>query len=263
MSQSNIAVIGGTGLDSLPEDIFAEPVMVSTRSGDVPVLSVSNNYTEPYKLYFLARHGARHGIPPHKIDYRANIEALSKLDVTHIIASNAVGTLRRDLPPGSLVVLDDFIDFTRSRDITYFDGLTEWQHIDFSVPYSPTVREAILSAARDMELPVTPRGTYLCTDGPRFESPAEVRLFASWGADVIGMTGLPELVFAREAGIQYGAVGIVTNYGAGLVQGQIDHLAVTDVVRGSMPILIELFMRASGNIIGSLLTGATTKETDV
>src|ERR1044071_6015608 len=132
MEGGNIAIIGGTGFEQLPPEIFAEPLTLETRFGQASVLSVSYNYVEPYKLYFLSRHGATHGLAPHQINYRANIAALVELEVKSVFATNAVGSLRRDLPPGSLVLLDDFLDFTRQRPLTYFTEGESWQHFDFS-----------------------------------------------------------------------------------------------------------------------------------
>lgn len=246
MPRGNIAIIGGTGFETLPPEIFAESVEVTTSYGTTRLLSLSNNYVEPYKLYFLSRHGATHGLAPHQIDYRANIAALAALDVRYLFASNAVGSLRADLAPGTLVLFDDFIDFTRQRPLTYFREGDPWQHTDFTAPYSPRLREAVLQAASHLEVAVVPSATYLCCDGPRFESPAEVRLFGQWGADVVGMTGLPEAIFAREAGLEYAGLGIVTNLGAGLTPGPVEHTAVVSAMANAINTVRELLLAASG-----------------
>ncbi|HZP80526.1 MAG TPA: S-methyl-5'-thioinosine phosphorylase [Chthonomonadaceae bacterium] len=251
METGHIAIIGGTGFEELPPEIFAEPVTVETRFGPVQALSLSNNYVEPYKLFFLARHGKTHGLAPHQINYRANIAALVELGVRSVFATNAVGSLRRDLAPGAFVLLDDFLDFTRQRPLSYFVEGETWQHTDFSVPYSPRLRAAVLAAAQDFGISLVERGTYLCCDGPRFETPAEIRLFAHWGADVVGMTGLPEAVFAKEAGLEYAALAIVTNYGAGLTQQPVDHLAVTTAMRNSIALVRELLLAAAGHLIAA------------
>jgi 5'-methylthioadenosine phosphorylase len=249
MRAHNIAIIGGTGFDELPPEVFAEPVHIDTPYGPACLLSVSNNYVEPHNLYFLARHGAEHGIAPHQINYRANIAALVALDVGSVFATNAVGSLRLDLPPGACVLLDDFVDYTRGRPITYFQDGEPWRHTDFSAPYSETLRQAVLRAARAMDVPIVPHGTYLCCDGPRFETPAEVRMFASWGADVVGMTGLPEAVFAREAGMEYAALAIITNFGSGLTAAPVEHAAVTAAMAASVGRVRELLMAAAGDIV--------------
>ncbi|HLJ56526.1 MAG TPA: MTAP family purine nucleoside phosphorylase [Chthonomonadaceae bacterium] len=238
-SPGNIAIIGGTGFETLPPDIFAEPIDVETPAGPARVLSVADNYTEPFKLFFLARHGPEHGLAPHEINYRANILALLQLEARYAFATNAVGSLRTDLPPGAFVLLDDFIDFTKRRDVTlYCSGQS--RHTDFSLPYSSLLRSKVAQTAREQNIGITPRGTYLCCDGPRFESPAEVRLFRSWGADVVGMTGLPEAIFAREAGIEYAALAIVTNIAAGLSDAPVSHDEVVASMAGSLPLLRDL-----------------------
>lgn len=256
----HVAIVGGTGFETLPPDIFAEPMEISTRYGTAHVLSVSNNYVEPYKLYFLSRHGMSHGLAPHQINYRANTAALVQLGVKYIYATNAVGSLRRDLPPESLVLMDDFIDFTHSRPLSYFQDGETWQHVDFSIPYSDSLRNTVIESAEQMNIPLAKQGTYLCCDGPRFESPAEVRLFARWEADIVGMTGLPEVVFAREAGMEYAALGIVTNYGAGLTKEPVDHLAVTQRMQKLIPMVQEMLLEASGRLIEGLVRTEQNKK---
>ena len=248
-TEGHIAIIGGTGFEEMPPEIYAEPMELQTPHGSARVLSVSNNYVEPYKLYFLARHGVTHGLAPHQINYRANIAALKQLGVRYVFATNAVGSLRMDIAPGSLVLLDDFIDFTRTRPLTYFAPDEPWSHVDFSTPYSSLLRRVVMEVAHQSGITLRPQGTYVCCDGPRFESPAEVRLFAQWGGDVVGMTGLPEAVFAREAGLEYAALGIVTNYGAGLTSDPVDHQAVTSNMQALLPQVRELLLIAGGTLI--------------
>jgi 5'-methylthioadenosine phosphorylase len=250
MEPGNIAIIGGTGFENLPADIFAEALDVDTTLGSARVLSVSDNYTEPYRLYFLPRHGPNHGLAPHQINYGANALALKELGVRYVFATNAVGALRTDLPEGSLVVLDDFIDFTKQRRLTLFCD-NNWKHTDFSMPYSPLLRQMLTNAAGLTATPVCERGTYVCCDGPRFESPAEVRLFRAWGGDIVGMTGLPEAVFAREAGMEYAAIAIVTNLGAGLSQSPVNHADVVRNMTAALPLLREITMTASRLLVQS------------
>ncbi len=249
MAGGNVALIGGTGFETLPPEIFAETLELDTRFGKAKVLSVSNNYVEPYKLYFLSRHGAEHGLAPHQINYAANIAALEMLDVRSAIGTNAVGSLRLDLPPGSLVLLDDFLDFTRHRSLTYTASDGSWQHTDFSTPYSQTIRQAILTAAQSLSIPIVETGTYLCLDGPRFETPAEIKLFAQWGADVVGMTGIPEATFAREAGIEYAGLAIVTNYGSGMTAEPVDHNGVVAMMQERIGTVRELLLAAAGLLV--------------
>ncbi len=249
MSGVNIAIIGGTGFEELPPEIFSDEMLVQTKYGTVPVLSVSFNYVEPYKLYFLPRHGASHHLAPHQINYRANISALKILDVGSIFASNAVGSLQEEFQPGQFVLLTDFIDFTRARPITIFEEDERWEHTDFSEPYSPKLQNAIVEAALNMGIVIHKKATYVCCDGPRFESPAEVKLFASWGGDVVGMTGIPEAIFAREAGIDYAALAIVTNLGAGLTPAPVNHLEVSEVMREKLPEVREILLNSAANMV--------------
>ena len=141
------------------------------------------------ELLFLARHGAGHVLPPHRINHRANVAALRDLGVDAVFATTAVGSLRTEIEPGDFVVLDDFIDLTKGEATTFYSEPGQVRHTDFSAPYDPGLRETLLQTAGEEIAPrVHPSGTYLCTSGPRYETPAEVRLFGQW-ADVVGMTG--------------------------------------------------------------------------
>lgn len=233
-----IAIIGGTGIGDFPLDAEPETKIITTPWGTA---TTRLGRLRGRRAVFLARHGAGHRLPPHRIPYRANIAALKYLDVRAILATTAVGGLRLDLRPGDLVLLDDFIDFTRGdRGATFFDTPGSVVHTDFTAPYSPPVRAAVQEAAATIEIPLILRGTYLCADGPRYESPAEVRLFAAWGADVVGMTGVPEATLAREAGIHYAGISLVTNPGAGLSPMPLAHEEVEAAMRAAAPRLRDL-----------------------
>jgi 5'-methylthioadenosine phosphorylase len=241
---ATVAVITGTGI-ALPADFHVEPIEVHTRYGTAHPMRAAKGGED---LIFLPRHGRDHVLLPHQINHRANIAALAKLGVERIFATNAVGALRKDLPPGSLVLLSDFIDFTRSKTVTMHAPSTAEDlphaHTDFSQPYCPELRSVLLAQAAERALPIHGEGTYICVDGPRFETPAEVRLFASWGADVVGMTGLPEAILARECGICYAAVAIVANLGTGLSTTPLHHNAVVQTVGAAARALMELFLHA-------------------
>ncbi len=249
---SHVAIIGGTGLETLPSDYQRKPITVATPFGEAKLARATGKDGE---VIFLSRHGASHGLAPHQINYRANIAALVQLGVRQALATNAVGSLRLDLPPGSLVLFDDFIDFTHSRPLSFWsDHPSEHSsmpegvvHTDFSVPYCPALRSLLVETAAELGVTLLPRGTYLCTEGPRFESPAEIRMFAQWGGDVVGMTGLPEAVFAREAGLCYAGIGIVTNFGAGLTAEAVAHEAVLAEMALNVVIVRDLLMRAALN----------------
>ncbi len=208
-----IGIIGGTGFSQLPEfDLHREEV--TTAFGAVTVLSGSFADKE---VVFLPRHGAAGRLAPHQIAYQANIAALQSLGCTHILATNAVGGIREDIEPGHLVVPDQFLDFTRQRPLTLAEGSDEEiPHIDVTNPYCSYLRRLIAEQAWEAGLVVHQDVVYVCTEGPRFETPAEIQMFAQLGGDVVGMTGVPEVVLAREAEICYASVGVVTNYAAGI-----------------------------------------------
>lgn len=238
----SIAIVGGTGVElSTPN---ARDEIIQTRWGKALVTRTNFNGRE---LLFLHRHadpdsGRRH-VPPHQINYRANIAALKKLGTTAIFASTAVGSLREAWPSGTLVLLDQFLDFTTNRAKTFFDERAV--HIDVTQPYCPQAREYLLRAARELNFDLQDGGTYLCADGPRFETPAEIRAFKSWGADVVGMTGVPEVVLAREAEISYAGISIVTNAAAGISQHPLTQAEVLDAMKVALPRVVELFLRAA------------------
>jgi 5'-methylthioadenosine phosphorylase len=172
-----------------------------------------------------------------------------------VLATTAVGGLRIDLVPGEFVLLDDLIDFTRDRaHKTFFDGEGgQVVHTDFTRPYSEPLRAAVQDAARALAIPLRSTGTYLCNDGPRYETPAEVRLFAQWGADVVGMTGVPEATLAREAGLHYAGISLVTNPGAGISPTPLTHQEVEEAMRAAAPRLRELLTETVARVeTGSL-----------
>ena len=250
MNQTPIAIIGGTGVTQFALDGAPETVEVQTPWGSA---TAQKGSLRGKPVVFMARHGAGHKVAPRKINYRANIAALQMLGVRAVLATTAVGGLRVNLRPGTLVLLDDFIDFTGSRTgKTFFDGDavsgTPVVHTDFTHPYSPVLRTALMDAAQAESIALLPTGTYLCCDGPRYESPAEVRLFAGWGADVVGMTGVPEATLAREAGLHYAGVSLVTNPGAGLSPNPLTHTEVEEAMRDAAPRLLALLQATVARI---------------
>jgi len=208
-----VAIIGGTGVYAIEGREFKSRI-VDTPFGQAQVYLGQG---ESEDLVFLTRHGPDHRIPPHRINHRANIKALEQLGVKRVLATFAVGSLRPIIPPRSLVALDQFIDFTHGRETTFFDGGSSGlAHTDVTEPYCPGLRERVLTLAAKRGLEIRPKGTYVCSDGPRFETAAEVRMFAQLGGDVVGMTGVPEVSLARELGIHYAAVALSINWAAGL-----------------------------------------------
>ena len=250
MNLSPVAIIGGTGVTQFALDTPPETLTTETPWGDA---TAQKGSVGGKPVLFMARHGAGHKVAPHQINYRANIAGLQKWGVRAVLATTAVGGLQANLAPGTLVLLDDFIDFALARTgKTFFDGNNETGapvvHTDFTQPYSPLLRAALLAAAQTAQITLLPTGTYLCCDGPRYESPAEVRLFAAWGADVVGMTGIPEATLAREAGLHYAGVSLVTNPGAGLSPTPLTHIEVEDAMKEASPRLLALLQAAVAQI---------------
>ncbi len=219
-----VGVIGGTGIDEMEWFAHGTPRVVTTRWGSAAVIE---SCSDAVQVVFLPRHGADHLTPPGAINYRAQIAGLKELEVDAVVSVCAVGSLRADLLPGSFAVLSDFIDLTRHRADTFFDSDSgPVVHTDFTIPYCPRVSAALSKACADTAAAFSPSATYVGVEGPRYESPAEIGLYASWGGDVIGMTNLPEVVLAREAGLCYGALAVVTNLACGISPTPLDHSEV-------------------------------------
>ena len=209
----NSAIITGTGIYHIPGIDFTKRV-VDTPYGQA---LVNIGSTDDFELAFLARHGLEHTTPPHKINYRANLKALEMLGVKFILATNAVGSISRQIPPTGLALLTDFLDFTHGRSFTFFDGGDSGlAHTNMENPYCPSLRDRLLSLASEFDLNIHPKATYVATNGPRFETPAEIKMFASMGGDVVGMTGIPEVVLARELRMHYAAVAYSINWASGV-----------------------------------------------
>jgi 5'-methylthioinosine phosphorylase len=210
-----LAIIGGTGLSTLTNLNITRKVIATTPYGEASSpISIGEMGGEP--CMFLARHGPKHTIPPHKINYRANIHALKAAGATQILAVGSVGGIHADCAPGSIVVPDQLIDYTHGRESTFFDGSDKQVvHIDFTQPYAPSVRQALISAAAQANIAIVNTGTYGATNGPRLETAAEVRRLARDGCTVVGMTGAPEAALARELDVPYCALCVVANWAAG------------------------------------------------
>jgi len=207
---AEIGIIGGTGV--YDPDIIENPkeVKVSTPFGGTSSLITIGTH-EGRKIAFLSRHGPSHQIPPHNIPNQANIWALRKIGIKRIIASSAVGSLREDYKPGDFVITDQFIDRTKKRLDTFYEG-GQICHISAADPICPQLHDYFVDHARKLELRVHPSGTYICIEGPRFSTRAESKLFRQWGCDIIGMTLYPEVILAREAQLCYVSIAMVTDY---------------------------------------------------
>jgi len=211
MKKARIAIIGGTGFeDSLQKGIKTR---IGTRYGPSPTLNLST--ISGKNIVFLPRHGEGHVVPPHKINNRANIFALHSLDVERILATNMVGALNPKYALGDIVIPSDFIDFTQARHFTFYDDAPV-THVDVSELYCPELREILYKAAKKRVDNVWTDAVYLITEGPRYESPAEIRMFRTWGCDIVGMTGMPEAILAHELEMCYATICFVSNMAAGM-----------------------------------------------
>ncbi|HPT69601.1 MAG TPA: S-methyl-5'-thioadenosine phosphorylase [Syntrophomonas sp.] len=237
-----VAVIGGTGVyDPAILDNIRE-INEKTRYGEVKVQA--GTY-KGFEMAFIPRHGANHSVAPHLINYRANIMALKQLGVSTIIATAAVGSLQEDFKPGEYVLADQFLDFTKVRQHTFYEGGANGVvHCDMTVPYCPDIRAAIEKSGQEQGLTIHNGGCYVCTEGPRFETAAEIKMFKQVGGQVIGMTSVPEVCLARELGICYGNISIVTNYAAGISETILTHAEVLEVMGKGIGSVRSLIMES-------------------
>ncbi len=205
-----IGIIGGSGLDNPKILKHSEQVEVKTPYGS-PSSPLSIGEIKGVKVAILARHGKSHSINPTNINYRANILALKQVGVKYIIASSACGSLKEEIAPGKLVLVDQFIDFTKKRHSTFFDA-EKVAHIPMAEPFCPKLRAALAESARKLGLDFAGMGTVITIEGPRFSTKAESNFFRMLKADIVNMTTVPEVVLAREAGICYQVVAMCTDY---------------------------------------------------
>ncbi|MCD2449669.1 S-methyl-5'-thioinosine phosphorylase [Methylicorpusculum oleiharenae] len=218
---TQLAIIGGTGLTQLSELTIVHREHLTTPYGD-PSAEFVTGELHGKKIIFLARHGNPHTIPPHRINYRANLWALHKLGVRQVLAVAAVGGITPLMEPAHIAIPDQIIDYTYDRKHTFFeDDLTEVTHIDFTHPYCRELRTRLHKAANHANIAITETGTYGCTQGPRLETPAEIRRMEQDGCDLVGMTGMPEAALAKELGMSYAAISVVANWAAGKSEGEI------------------------------------------
>ena len=205
-----LAVIGGSGLYAFEAIEGAERISVATPWGP-PSDAIVRGRINGVDTLFLARHGQGHRLPPSAVNYRANIDALKRLGATDVVAVSACGSLKEELAPGAFALVDQFIDRTTGREKSFF-GTGFVAHVSMADPVCPALRAALAEACRESGVACAPRATYVCIDGPQFSSRAESHLYRSFGADVIGMTNMPEAKLAREAELPYASVAMVTDY---------------------------------------------------
>ena len=210
-----LAIIGGSGLTQLSTLELLRREVVRTPYGE-PSGALTFGTLCGRPVVFLARHGYGHTIPPHQVNYRANVWALREVKATGVVSVASVGGIRADLGPGMMVVPDQIIDYTWGRKSTFFEGGEEMvHHIDFTHPYDEPLRQRILVAAAAAGEPIVEGAIYAATQGPRLETAAEINRLERDGADVVGMTGMPEAALARELNLPYAAINVVANYAAG------------------------------------------------
>ncbi|MEZ5491809.1 MAG: S-methyl-5'-thioinosine phosphorylase [Gammaproteobacteria bacterium] len=249
-----LAVIGGSGLSRLDSLTSVSSATYRTPFADSEV-EILNGFLEGYPVAFLPRHGAQHHLPPHRINYRANLWALKEHGVNDIVAVNAVGGINPQLSPGTLAIPDQLIDYTYGRDHTFYEeNLEEVVHIDFTHPYSKRLRHLLVIAVEqeqlemdedENKLPLT-RGVYGCVQGPRLETAAEINRLRRDGCDMVGMTGMPEAALARELGLQYACLALSVNRAAGLEEMPITMEAINNTLsRGIIEVknILQVFVR--------------------
>lgn len=216
-----LAIIGGTGLDSLELIENAKREAVSSPYGD-PSGAVTHGTLFGHEVLFLPRHGYTHAIAPHEVNYRANLWVLRSLGAKNVLAVAAVGGISAQMAPATLVVPDQIVDYTWGREFTYFDASAEEvRHVDFTRPYCEALRQRLLNAARLAQVNIVDGGTYGATQGPRLETAAEITRMERDGCDLVGMTGMPEAGLARELDLCYATCTVVANQAAGKGEGEI------------------------------------------
>jgi 5'-methylthioadenosine phosphorylase len=228
-----IGLIGGSGLYEIEELVVYDEKTLTTPFG-APSSSYKIGRIRDAEIAFLARHGTSHNIPPHMVNYRANIWGFKTLRVERIISVNAVGGINKMLKPRDIVIPDQIQDFTfGSRASTFYDG-DEVVHVDFTNPYCPEIRDCMTTASKTTGIQIVPKGAYICVNGPRLETAKEIDFFSSIGADIVGMTAMPEAILARELQICMASLSVVTNYAAGISTAKLTTTEVVAVMKGSM-----------------------------
>lgn len=250
--QAEVAIIGGSGL--YDTEMLENPTEVNivTPFGAPSDAIIVGTY-KGKRVAFLSRHGKGHKFTPAGVNYRANIWALKQLGVKRIFASNASGSLQEHYRPGELVIVDQFIDRTKSRPSSFYEGkeavhlkehgLDKVCHVSAADPFCPELRFHLAKVSQQLNLPVHTAGTYVCIEGPRFSTRAESKMFRAWGGDVIGMTLFPECVLAREAGICYASVALVTDYDV-WAEKAVEHADVLQTMKENVHKVKLLFQAA-------------------
>ena len=235
-----VGLVVGTGVDSVQLLSDASFSSIKTPFGEVSYVRGSMGDVD---VCVLKRHGEGHVIPPHLINYRANIMALYMLGIDKVVTTSAVGSLKKSIEPGSYALMDGFLDFTKVRSQTFFE-VGRVFHTDMTHPYSSAITDVLAEEMGALGLLFHTGEVYVAAEGPRFESPQEVRMYAAMGGSVVGMTGLPEVALAREAGLEYQTIAIVTNYAAGISPSLLTHKEVLDAMGAASATLVEVLRRS-------------------
>lgn len=240
-----IGIIGGTGTNSLKETYpTIREENIDTKYGKAPTISILDIANK--EVAYIPRHSEGHSVPPHKINFRANIEALNIIGVNQVYATNSVGSLDTNIEPGDLLIPDNFIDFTHSRISTFFDD--EVVHIDCTEPYCEKLRQILIKSGE-----VHPYGIYIATEGPRFETGAEIQFYKLIGGKVVGMTGVPEVVLAKEKQMCYSSICAVTNYAASISPHKLTITEVVDAMKDCEEKLIQIITKSIKNTNENLI----------
>ncbi len=249
MSRAEVAVIGGTGLTRL-EGLEVEGEEAVVTPFGPPSGPLVHARVGGARLVFLSRHGKPHTIPPHKVNYRANIYALREAGCGTVIAVAAVGAIHPAIRPGRLAFPDQIIDYTWGRAQTFFEeGLDDVVHVDFAHPYCEALRRRLIEAARALGLDAYEGGTYGAMQGPRLETAAEIDRLERDGCDIVGMTGMPEAALAREAGLCYASCAVSANWAAGRSDEEITMADIRETLGGGMAQVIRLLDRILPQIV--------------
>lgn len=246
MPSNRLGIIGGTALEGLEGFGSTGARTVTTPYGEPSSALIYGNVNGT-EVVFLNRHGTGHNIPPHRVNYRANIWSLKEAGVSRIVALASVGGITEPMSPGILVIPDQLIDYTHGRCQTFFEeDFSVDRHIDFTRPYGEPCRQWLIQAAKLALEAVIDGGTYACTQGPRLETAAEIKRLANDGCDMVGMTGMPEAALAREMGLDYACLAMVVNWAAGVTEETITIEDIRRVVAESNGKLLRILSTACG-----------------
>lgn len=236
-----IGIIGGSGVYNITREAKnVEKVVIKTPYGDSAEISLFE--INDKKVAFMPRHSGDHSCPPHKINYRANIWGLHSLGVNQIIATNAVGSLKKEIHPGSIVLVNDFMDFTSKREKTFYDDKVV--HVDVTEPYCNRLRNQIIANRTAVSKgDFVDNGVYVCSEGPRFETPAEIKMLQKLGGDIVGMTALPEAILAREKEMCYSSICLVSNYAASISPNKLTMDEVFEIMEVKGTELVNLIYK--------------------